>query len=77
MKIQWVSVSMTRSTRRWRAGLAKARDTIHGAGLRDTEETIFDKIVAGDIPSEKVYEDDLCLAFKDVAPCAPVHAPHP
>ena len=41
--------------------------------MRDTEETIFDKIVAGDIPSEKVYEDDLCLAFKDVAPCAPVH----
>ena len=48
-------------------------DTIHGAGLRDVEETIFDKIVAGDIPSEKVYEDDLCMAFKDVAPCAPVH----
>ena len=41
--------------------------------MRDAEETIFDKIVAGSIPSEKVYEDDLCLAFKDVAPCAPVH----
>ena len=42
--------------------------------LRDVRgETIFDKIVAGDIPSEKVYEDDLCVAFKDVAPCAPVH----
>lgn len=47
--------------------------TIHGAGLRDAEATLFDKIVSGDIPSEKVYEDDLCLAFKDVAPCAPVH----
>ncbi|MFI3313314.1 MAG: histidine triad nucleotide-binding protein, partial [Eubacteriales bacterium] len=28
---------------------------------------------AGDIPSKKVYEDDICMAFYDVAPMAPTH----
>ena len=36
-------------------------------------ETIFDKIVKGDIPSSKVYEDNLVIAFKDINPVAPVH----
>lgn len=36
-------------------------------------DTIFGKIIRGEIPSDKVYEDDLCLAFKDVAPTAPTH----
>jgi len=35
--------------------------------------TIFDKIVAGEIPSNKVYEDDDVLAFHDVNPQAPFH----
>jgi histidine triad (HIT) family protein len=34
---------------------------------------IFCKIVAGAIPSRKVYEDDEILAFHDIAPLAPVH----
>ncbi len=34
---------------------------------------IFCKIVAGQIPSSKVYEDDDVLAFKDIHPAAPVH----
>ena len=34
---------------------------------------IFCKIVAGEIPSKKVYEDDLILAFYDIEPQAPVH----
>ena len=34
---------------------------------------IFCKIVAGEIPSKKVYEDDLILAFNDIEPQAPVH----
>ena len=34
---------------------------------------IFCKIVAGDIPSKKVYEDEHILAFHDVRPQAPVH----
>lgn len=35
--------------------------------------TIFAKILRGDIPAHKVYEDDRVLAFDDVAPQAPVH----
>jgi histidine triad (HIT) family protein len=34
---------------------------------------IFCRIVRGEIPSQKVYEDDEVLAFKDVRPAAPVH----
>lgn len=36
-------------------------------------DCIFCKIVAGDIPSTKVYEDELVLAFRDINPEAPVH----
>ena len=36
-------------------------------------ETIFDKILAGQIPSNKVYEDDHIFAFHDINPQAPVH----
>lgn len=36
-------------------------------------ECIFCKIVAGEIPSNKVYENDTVLAFRDIAPMAPVH----
>lgn len=34
---------------------------------------IFCKIIAGEIPSERVYEDEHCIAFKDIHPVAPVH----
>ena len=37
------------------------------------ENCLFCKIVKGDIPSTKVYEDDLVLAFRDIAPQAPTH----
>ncbi len=36
-------------------------------------DCLFCRIAAGEIPSRKVYEDDLCLAFHDIAPQAPVH----
>ena len=36
-------------------------------------ETIFGKIVSGEIPSEFLYEDDHCIAINDVSPQAPVH----
>ena len=36
-------------------------------------DCLFCKIIAGDIPSNKVYEDDFCYAFNDIAPQAPVH----
>ena len=36
-------------------------------------DCIFCKIINGEIPSDKVYEDDQILAFRDIAPQAPVH----
>lgn len=36
-------------------------------------DTIFTKIISREIPADIVYEDDLCLAFKDINPQAPVH----
>jgi histidine triad (HIT) family protein len=36
-------------------------------------DTIFGKIIRGEIPARIVHDDDLCLAFHDVAPQAPVH----
>jgi len=37
------------------------------------EATLFEKIIAREIPAEIVYEDDLCLCFRDISPQAPVH----
>ena len=36
-------------------------------------DCLFCKIIAGEIPSAKVYEDELCYAFKDINPLAPMH----
>lgn len=36
-------------------------------------ETVFAKIIRGDIPARIEHDDELCLAFHDVAPQAPVH----
>jgi len=36
-------------------------------------KTLFEKIIAREIPADIVYEDDLVLAFRDVKPQAPVH----
>jgi len=37
------------------------------------EKTVFKKIIDREIPATIVYEDDLCLAFEDIHPQAPVH----
>ena len=37
------------------------------------DKTIFKKIIDGEIPADLVYEDELCMAFNDVSPQAPVH----
>jgi histidine triad (HIT) family protein len=37
------------------------------------QDTIFDKILRGDIPAQKVHEDEHVLAFRDVNPQAPTH----
>lgn len=36
-------------------------------------DCLFCKIIAGDIPSSMVYEDDVCFAFNDISPQAPTH----
>ena len=38
-----------------------------------TEKTIFAKIIDREIPADIVYEDEQCLAFRDVRPVAPTH----
>lgn len=50
-------------------------DPLLGAGWRDTEPaTLFDKILAGDIPATVVEQpDDKVLAFRDINPAAPAH----
>ncbi len=41
--------------------------------LKYDDNCLFCKIIKGDIPSTKVYEDALCCAFRDIAPQAPTH----
>ena len=38
-----------------------------------TETTIFKQIIDGQIPCEKLHEDDLCIAFNDISAQAPIH----
>jgi histidine triad (HIT) family protein len=35
--------------------------------------TLFEKIIAREIPADIVFEDDQCLAFRDISPQAPIH----
>ena len=35
--------------------------------------TLFTRIIDGEIPSDRVYEDALCVAFRDINPSAPLH----
>ena len=35
--------------------------------------TLFEKIIAREIPAQIIYEDDQCLAFRDISPQAPTH----
>ena len=36
-------------------------------------QTLFEKIISREIPADIVFEDELCLAFRDISPQAPVH----
>lgn len=38
-----------------------------------TAKTIFKRIIDGEIPADIIYQDDRCLAFRDIAPQAPTH----
>lgn len=37
------------------------------------EATIFSKIISGEIPTEFLYEDELCVCIRDISPKAPTH----
>ena len=41
--------------------------------MNDVSETIFSKIIRGEVPADIVYEDSRCMAFRDVNPQAPIH----
>jgi diadenosine tetraphosphate (Ap4A) HIT family hydrolase len=43
------------------------------ATLPYDDSNIFARILRGEIPSKKVYEDEFALAFHDIAPAAPIH----
>ena len=45
---------------------------VNGLGPYD-DGNIFARILRGEIPSKRVYEDDFALAFHDIAPQAPLH----
>ncbi|GGY51648.1 histidine triad nucleotide-binding protein [Bacterioplanes sanyensis] len=38
-----------------------------------SEDTIFGKILRGELPADIVYEDEQCIAFRDLYPAAPTH----
>ena len=38
-----------------------------------SEKSIFKRIIDKEIPADIIYEDDLCLAFRDISPQAPTH----
>lgn len=44
-----------------------------GKEVISMEDCIFCKIINGEIPCKKVYEDDIVLSFEDINPAAPVH----
>lgn len=41
--------------------------------MSEENQTIFGKILRGELPADKVYEDERALAFRDINPAAPVH----
>ena len=43
------------------------------AAAPSAERTIFEKIIAREIPADIIYEDDQSLAFNDISPQAPIH----
>jgi histidine triad (HIT) family protein len=52
---------------------AESRAAGHRSPKGQMSKTLFEKIVAREIPAQIVYEDDLVIAFRDVKPGAPVH----
>ncbi|XP_045607777.1 uncharacterized HIT-like protein Synpcc7942_1390 [Procambarus clarkii] len=62
---------------RWRQSVRTMSDEVTKATSASQvlkfQPTIFDKIIDRSIPADIIYEDDKCLAFRDVSPQAPTH----
>ena len=56
-----------------RQNIIMASEVEKAASAVKTQETIFSKIIDGTIPAKIIYRDEMCLAFHDVNPQAPVH----
>lgn len=48
-------------------------ESLSGFGSKQAMSTLFTQIINREIPADIVYEDELCLAFRDINPQAPVH----
>lgn len=48
-------------------------EVIAAQSAQPSEDTIFGKIVRGEIPTKFIYEDSQCVAFNDISPTAPKH----
>jgi histidine triad (HIT) family protein len=48
-------------------------DAHHGDRSADAETCLFCRIIAGELPSERLHEDELVIAIRDIAPRAPTH----
>ena len=53
--------------------MAEGGEQQRAQNAQPEEDTIFDKIVRKEIPANIIYEDDQCLAFRDIAPVAATH----
>lgn len=51
----------------------KSKRVVSDKDLKNKQITIFSKIISKEIPADIIYEDELCLAFNDISPQAPVH----
>ena len=53
--------------------MAEGGEQQRAQNAQPEEDTIFDKIVRKEIPANVIFEDDQCLAFRDIAPVAATH----
>ncbi|CAH8645057.1 unnamed protein product [Schistosoma rodhaini] len=63
-----LSTVFSNISRKMSSEVEKARTSVHTHG-----PTIFSKIINKEIPADIIYEDDDCLAFRDISPQAPTH----
>ena len=53
--------------------MAEGGEQERAQNAQPEEDTIFDKIVRKEIPANVIFEDDQCMAFRDIAPVAATH----